>query len=126
MQYFCYSIEVAGEVSLGPLRHSFSTPSNEHALGESSVWVLDLDERKLDAPIRELFNQVRQLPLACCLYIENTLFPGVCLEGIGEGRFDGEDSPDAVGWRGRSWTGRRGSDDLLVAGGDGRSVLGQV
>ena len=52
--------EMTGEVALGPLRHTLSTPSNQNVLGQTRVGILDLEKAELDLALRELVNQIGQ------------------------------------------------------------------
>lgn len=58
MEQLGHSGHMAGEVSLGPLRHAFAAPGNEGILGEAGVGVLNFEEGKLDSSIREFVYQV--------------------------------------------------------------------
>lgn len=61
------------------------------------------------------------------LDLQDTLLAGVGLEGVGQGRGDGEDSPLPVGGRAGGRAGWRGGiDDSLVAAPDRGAVGGGV
>lgn len=38
-------------------------PADEDVFGKCCVWVLDFDERKLDSPFGEVFDQIREFTL---------------------------------------------------------------
>lgn len=88
---------MAGKVALGSLWHAFSTPSNQRILGQTCIRILDLDKCKLNAPIRELFYEVKELTLCrllavtafnadtyslttCTLYFQDTFLGARILE----------------------------------------------
>lgn len=52
--------EMAGEVALGPLRHTLSTPSNQNVLGQARVGILDLEKAELNLALREFVNEIGQ------------------------------------------------------------------
>lgn len=61
MQELRHASEVACEVALGSFRYSFTTPGDEYVLWQSSVRVRDLDICELNAPLRELLDEVQEL-----------------------------------------------------------------
>lgn len=54
---------VGGEVALGPLGDTASTPSNQGILGKPRIRVLDLYESELDATLVEVFDEFRELAI---------------------------------------------------------------
>lgn len=63
MQKFGDGGQMAGEIALGPLRHTLSTPCDEHILGQAGVRVQHLDVGELDFALGELVNQIEELTL---------------------------------------------------------------
>ena len=49
---------VCVEVALCPLGNTLTTPRDQDALGEARVGILQLGEGKLDATVREVFEEL--------------------------------------------------------------------
>lgn len=71
MEELGYRGQVAREVALGPLRNSLTTPSDQHILGQTGVWVGDLDIGELDPTFGEFIDKVGQFPLCPAAYEYN-------------------------------------------------------
>lgn len=54
---------VACEITLGPLGHTLTTPSDQSILGQSTVAVLDLHKCELNTSITEVVYQIHKLSL---------------------------------------------------------------
>ena len=67
MKYFGNCCQVAREVAFRSFGYTFTTPRNQGIFGQTSVAVLDLDVRKLYAPVREFVHQIDQLALCSML-----------------------------------------------------------
>ena len=56
---------MTGEIALGPLRHTFTTPTNEDGFWQLCIGVLDFSVGKLNPAIGEFIYQINQLTLCC-------------------------------------------------------------
>lgn len=54
---------MAGKVTFGPFRDTFTAPPNEDVLGQARVGIYHLYIGKLNSSLRELFNEILQFTI---------------------------------------------------------------
>jgi hypothetical protein len=63
--------EMAGEVALGSLRNTSSTPCDQYVLRKATVGILDLGKGELNAPFTKVLNQIGEV--AFCIHVSGLM-----------------------------------------------------